>query len=253
VVRERSAKPLFGGSIPPRASSFASCHRNQSQSLKHSLNRAWPISQRELWCPAGVLFAVPRLCEVSFELSHRAPNVVSSGFDVVGCSCADIRMTQDSLDHHIGDTQQTRHRALTFCQSGLGGAQQVALTTNYPLSLSIIGAHSMHVDTSRSSDVLGEREASAALCASSERPRRSRASAGGAVAQGGECKCDFPPFSSRQASLAESLRVLQPRVHIRMVLKCPRFNTSRLMPAGYTLGIEPIARGPNERLGMNAK
>lgn len=62
----------------------------------------------------------------------------------------------------------------------------------------------------------------------------------------------FPSISSRRASLAEALRMLQPGVDIRMVLKGACFNAGRLMTAGCTLGIEPIARGPKEGLGMNA-
>jgi hypothetical protein len=41
----------------------------------------------------------------SFQFFHCGPDVSGGRFDVVRCGCAHVRVSEDSLDHHIRHTQ----------------------------------------------------------------------------------------------------------------------------------------------------
>lgn len=46
-----------------------------------------------------------RSFDVIFELRHGIANVLSGGLDVVCCRCADVRVSQDSLNHDVWHTE----------------------------------------------------------------------------------------------------------------------------------------------------
>jgi hypothetical protein len=45
------------------------------------------------------------ICDAIFQRRHRLANIVSGGLDVVRRRRAHVRMSQDSLNYHIGHTE----------------------------------------------------------------------------------------------------------------------------------------------------
>ena len=58
-----------------------------------------------VWCPIGVRLDLARLCDPIFQHRHRIPNFVIRSFDVVVGRRADVRVTQDSLNHLLRHSQ----------------------------------------------------------------------------------------------------------------------------------------------------
>jgi hypothetical protein len=56
-------------------------------------------------CPISVRLPLRCLCNVILQLRHCAANIGGGCFDVVSCRRAHVRMTEDSLNHNIRNTQ----------------------------------------------------------------------------------------------------------------------------------------------------
>src|SRR5271169_3129979 len=77
----------------------------------------------ELWgdlalCFGTVTLNILRFVDVIFECRHRVPNIIGSGIDVVRRGGADVRVTQDALNHHCRALPK-RYRLLLLSSSSL--------------------------------------------------------------------------------------------------------------------------------------